>query len=88
MAHPVNVDFQCRPGDTVHVIDAYIVEGHIKYIIFKDTVECACISITDPSVYYDTTNCSGLTWMESIFPDRSSAIEYATLNKLDFQEAD
>ena len=86
MTYPISITFYCHPGDTVHVIDSHIVDGHIKHIIFKDTVECACVR--ESGIYYDTINCSGLTWMKSIFPDRSLAIEYATLNKLNFQEAD
>ena len=86
MTYPMSITFQCRPGDTAYVIDSYITDGHIKYVIFQDTVDSTCID--SAGIYYETTNCSDLTWMESIFPDRSSAIEYATLNNLDFKEAD
>ena len=86
MMYPMSITFYCRPGDTVYVIDSYISDGRIKYVIFKDTVDSAYVR--DSGIYYETTNCCNLTWMETIFPDRSSAIEHATLNNLDFQEAD
>ena len=86
MTYPMSITFHCRPGDTAYVIDSYISDGRIKYVIFQDTVDSA--RIDNSGIYYETTNCSDLTWMETIFPDRSSAIEHATLNKLDFKEVD
>lgn len=87
MTYPMSITFHCHPGDPVYVIDSYITDdGHIKYTIFRDRVYSASARVS--GIYYETVNCADLTWMKTIFPDRSLAIEYAIANNLDFEEAD